>query len=100
MEDALTTTAPQVVQASMDKLGDVLSKKLSLDDIPVPEDWVGWLSYMCLKWAVFAAEDPWGFVGYVMMIVGPLFLPNDERSDYTPRSTSLPAYEKTLFGYV
>ncbi|VDL98998.1 unnamed protein product [Schistocephalus solidus] len=74
MEDVSTTTAPQVVRAGMDKLGDVLSKKLSLDNIPVPQDWVGWLSYTCLKWAVFAAEDPWGFVGHVMMVVGPLFL--------------------------
>ncbi|VDN12984.1 unnamed protein product [Dibothriocephalus latus] len=74
MENAQTTSAPQVVEGGMNKLGDVLSKKLSLDNIAAPQDWVGWLSYMCLKWAVFAAEDPWGFVGYVMMVVGPLFL--------------------------
>ncbi|TGZ68596.1 hypothetical protein CRM22_004197 [Opisthorchis felineus] len=46
----------------------------SLDLGDPPEDWRGWFAYMALKFTVYVAKDPWGFLGTVLMIVTPLFM--------------------------
>nr|CDS32316.1 expressed conserved protein [Hymenolepis microstoma] len=51
-----------------------LQKKAEFEKLPIPEDWKGWVSYKFLEYALWAVEDPWGFMTSIMMVVGVLFL--------------------------